>query len=125
MTEAKNYRSISLLSLIQRVIEYFIQTGSRNELLCIYQSGCRASHSSDSCLSRLTGMILNGAENENNWYNFDRLIDLQTAFDTLDLKIFLDNEVRFFRSNSKVVLISPHNQLFLFYSTNYFRKQGP
>ena len=30
----------------------------------------------------LAGMILNGAENENNWYNFDRLIDLQTAFDT-------------------------------------------
>ena len=36
----------------------------RNGLVCVYQSSLRVNHSTDTCLSRLTDMILNGAENE-------------------------------------------------------------
>ena len=35
----------------------------RNKLLYIYQSGFRANHSADACLSRLMDMTLNYAEN--------------------------------------------------------------
>ena len=54
----------------------------------IYQSGFRADHSTDTCLSQLTDMILNTAGNEKHTGMI--LIDLQKAFDTLDHKIFLD-----------------------------------
>ena len=86
-TEAKNYRPISLSSLISKVIEKSIhdQTQNylqRNGLLYIYQSGFRTNHSTDTCLSRLTDMISNGAEN---WKHTGViLIDLQKVFDTLD-----------------------------------------
>ena len=59
----------------------------RNKLLYGYQSGFRANHSTDTCLSQLTGMILNGAENGKHTGMI--LIDLQKAFDTLDHKILL------------------------------------
>ena len=67
-TEAKNYRPISLLSLISKAIEKSIldQTQDylqRHELLYSYQSGFRANHSTDTCLSQLTDLILSGAEN--------------------------------------------------------------
>ena len=67
-TEAKNYRPISLLCLISKAIEKSIldQTQGylqRHELLYSYQSGFRANHSTDTCLSQLTDLILSGAEN--------------------------------------------------------------
>ena len=66
-SEAKKYRPISLLPLISKVIEKSINDQTqdylrRNEMLYIYQSGFRANHSTDTCLSRLTDMTLNGAE---------------------------------------------------------------
>ena len=66
-TEAKNYRPSSLLPLILKVIEKSIYNQTqdylqRNELLYSYQSGFRANHSTDTCLSQLTDIILNGAE---------------------------------------------------------------
>ena len=92
LTEASNYRSISLLPLISKVIEKVIhdQTStflnSRN-LLYNYQSGFRKNHSTDYCLSFLNDKILKG---------FDQglmtgmiLIDLQKAFDTIDHVILL------------------------------------
>ena len=48
-------------------------------------NGFRANHSTDTCLSRLTDMILNGAKNGK--YTGMILIDLQKAFDALDHKI--------------------------------------
>ena len=92
-TEAKNYRRISLLSLISKVIEKSIhdQTQTylqRIELLYSYQSCFRVNHSTDTCLSLLTDLILNGAENGKHTGLI--LIDLQKAFDTLDHKILLD-----------------------------------
>ena len=69
-TEAKNYRLFSLLPLILKMIKKSIYNQrqeylQRSGLLYIYQSGIRANHSTDIFLSRLTDMILNGAENGN------------------------------------------------------------
>ena len=45
----------------------------RNELLNIYQPGFRANHSTDTCLSQLTKMVLNGSETGKHTENcFDR-----------------------------------------------------
>ena len=89
-TEAKNYRPISLLPLISKVIEKSIHDQiqdylQRNELLYNYQS---RKIIPDSCLSQLTDMILNGVENGKHTGMI--LIDLQKAFATLDHKILLD-----------------------------------
>ena len=61
----------------------------RNELLHIYQSGSRANQFIDICLSRLTDMILNGAENGRQISLI--LINLYKASDILDHNISLDN----------------------------------
>ena len=92
LTEASNYRSISLLPLISKVIEKVIhdQTStflnSRN-LLYNYQSGFCKNHSTDFCLSFLNDKILK---------SFNQglitgmiLIDLQKAFDKIDHDILL------------------------------------
>ena len=77
----------------------------RNELLYSYQSGFRANHTTDTCLSQLTGIILNGAENGKHTGMI--LIDLQRAFYFLDHKIllnkmkcigFLDQTIKWFHS---------------------------
>ena len=62
-TDPKNYRPISLLPLISKVLEKIIhdQTQSflrENELLYKFQSGFRSHHSTDFCLSYLTNKIM-------------------------------------------------------------------
>ena len=111
LTEACNYRPISLLPLISKVIEKVIhdQTSaflnSRN-LLYNYQSGFRKKHSTDFCLSFLNDKILKG---------FDQglitgmiLINLQKVFEIIDHDILLQklyaigfskHSVNWFRSN--------------------------
>ena len=91
-TNPSNYRPISLLPLISKIIEKLIheQTSSflsNNELLYNYQSGFQKNHSTDSCLTFLHDKILKG---------FDKglmtgmiLVDLQKAFDTIDHDILL------------------------------------
>ena len=110
VTEASNYRPISLLPLISKVIKKVIhdQTSvflnSRN-LLYNYQSGFWKNHSTDFCLSFLNGKVLKG---------FDQslitgmiLIDLHKAFDTVNHDVLLqklyaigfsNNSVNWFRS---------------------------
>ena len=87
-SEVKNYRPISQLSLIPKVIEKISSRSStsclqRNELLYVWQSGFIANHSTDTFFSRLTNMTLNSAENGKHLNN------LQKTFDTLDHKILL------------------------------------
>ena len=101
-TEIKNYRPISLLSLISKVIEKSINNQTqgylqRLELLYSYQSDFRANDSADTFLSQLTDLTLNGVENGKHMGMI--LIDFQKTFHTLDHKTFIiQNEVsRFFR----------------------------
>ena len=91
-TETKNYRPISLLPLISKLIEKIIHQQTQkylsdHNILYKYQSGFRTNHSTDTCLSYLNDKILKG---------FDEgkitgmiLIDLQKAFDTIDHKVLL------------------------------------
>ena len=91
-TNPSNYRPISLLPLISKVIEKRIheQTStflSKNEILYNYQSGFRKNHSTDYFLTFLDEKILKG---------FDEglmsgmiLIDLQKVFDTIVHDILL------------------------------------
>ena len=91
-TNPSNYRPISLLPLISKIIGKLIQEHtssflSNNEILYSYQSGFRKNHSTDSCLTFLHDKILKG---------FDKglmtgmiLIDFQKAVDMIDHDILL------------------------------------
>ena len=89
-TESKNYRPISLLPLISKVIQKSVHDQTQD---CLQRNGCgtfinQLSEKIILCLSWLTDLILNGAENGKHTGMI--LIDHQKAFDTLGNKIFLD-----------------------------------
>ena len=58
-TKPKNYRPISLLLLLSKIIERIIH---KNNILYKYQSGFRKQHSTDTCLSYLTDKVKIGFE---------------------------------------------------------------
>ena len=91
--DPKNYRPISLLPQLSKIVEKIIHGQVQkylddNNILYRYQSGFRAHHSTDTCLSYLNNKILQGFET--GMFTGMILIDLQKAFDTIDHKIFLD-----------------------------------
>ena len=86
-TEAKNYRPISLLPIISKVIEKVVQNQTQcyldqNNILYKFQSGFRSHYSSNSCLSYLQNKIANGFDS--GLMTGMILIDLQKAFDTIN-----------------------------------------
>ena len=92
-TKPKNYRPISLLPLISKVIEKVILNQTQNFLdtnmiLYSYQSGFRKHHSTDTCLSYLTDKVRTGFEK--GLLTGMVLINLQKAFDTIDHGTLLD-----------------------------------
>ena len=91
-TDPKNYRPVSLLPLVSKVIEKVIHNQTelflnKNKILYKYQSGFRKSFSTNSCLTLLTDKINKGFESGK--YTGLILIDLQKAFDTIDHEILL------------------------------------
>ena len=91
--DPKNYRPISLLPQISKVIEKLVHEQvqeylDKNKILYRYQSGFRPFHSTDTCLSYLSDKIIQGLENS--MCTGMILIDLQKAFDTIDHEIFLE-----------------------------------
>ena len=98
-TDPKNFRPISLLPLISKIIERIIHDQAMNFLsdnnaLYKYQSGFRKFHSTDTCLSYLHDKITKG-------FNFGLLtgmvlIDLQKVFNTIDHNILI-KKMLFFR----------------------------
>ena len=91
-TDPKNYRPISLLPLVSKIIEKVIhdQTQSfldKNDIIYRYQSGFRKFFFTDSCLSYLNNKIAAGFES--GLYTCMILIDLQKAFDTVNHDILL------------------------------------
>ena len=91
-TYPKNYRPISLLPLLSKLIEkaIHIQTQEyldKNSLLYKFQSGFRKIFSTESCLVQLNDYIINGMDK--GLHTGMILIDLQKAFDTLDHDVLL------------------------------------
>ena len=71
-TNPSNYRPISLLPLISKIIEKLIHEQTRrffsnNEILYNYQSGFWKNYLTDSCLTFLHGKILKGFD----WHDTD------------------------------------------------------
>ena len=91
-TNPENFRPISLLPLISKVIERIVydQVDNfllQNNILYNYQSGFRKNHSTDLCLSFLNDKILKGFDK--GLFTGVILIDLQKAFETINHKVLL------------------------------------
>ena len=91
-TEVKNYRPISLLPLVSKIIEKIIHNQVESflhshNIIYKYQSGFRKNHSTGTCLSFLSNKIKQGFEEGK--LTGMILIDLQKAFDTIDHEILL------------------------------------
>ena len=91
-TNPENFRPISLLPLISKVIERIVydQVDNfllQNNILYNYQSGFRKNHSTDLCLSFINDEILKGFDK--GLFTGMILIDLQKAFDTINHEILL------------------------------------
>ena len=65
--------------------EHFLET---NNILYKHQSGFRPKHSTESCLTHLSDMILEGCDS--GFHTGMILIDLQKAFDTINHDILLE-----------------------------------
>ena len=91
-THPKNYRPISLLPLISKIIEKVIHDQTQefldtSKILFKFQSGFRKGYSTDSCLSYLNNKIAAGFES--GLHTGMILIDLQKAFDTINHEILI------------------------------------
>ena len=90
--DPKNYRPISLLPLMPKVLERIKREQSmefldKHNILYKFQSGFRKNHSTDFCLSYLIDKISKGFDS--GLLTGMILIDLQKAFDTIDHNILL------------------------------------
>ena len=96
----------------------------RNGLLHFYQSGFRAIHSTDTCLSWLTYVNLHDAKNGKHTGMI--LIDLQKAFDTLYNTVLLDKMkcIGFQIKQKSSFNFTSQTETFFFHGTMWFRKQG-
>ena len=88
-----NYRPISLLSTLSKILEKIVysrvyefldQTGQLYE----NQYGFRAKHSCEHAIGQVLGSIIKGLEN--NFYSACVLLDLSKAFDTIEHEILLN-----------------------------------
>ena len=91
-TEPKNFRPISLLPLLSKLIEKTIHDQvqnycNENNIFFSFQSGFRGKHSTDTCLTYLHDKILKGLDE--GLLTGMISIDLQKAFDTIDHEILL------------------------------------
>ena len=106
-TDPKNYRPVSLLPLISKVIKKVIHNQteiflSKNKILYKYQLGFRKSFSTNSCLTVLTDKINKGFESGK--YTDLIFIDLQKAFDTTDYEILLKNGMHWIFGKSNLMV---------------------
>ena len=91
-TDPINYRPISLLPFISKIIEKVIHDQTQefsdtNKILFKFQSGFRKGYSTDSCLSYLYNKIAAGFES--GLHTGMILIDLQKAFDKINHEILI------------------------------------
>ena len=87
-TDPKNFRPISLLPIVSKIIEKIIHDQTMdNKILYRHQSGFRKNHLTDICLSYLADKIPTGFDS--GLLTGMILIDLQKAFDTINHNILL------------------------------------
>ena len=91
-TNPQNYRPISLLPILSKIIERIIhdQTQeflSKNKILYRFQSGFQKNYSTNTCLGHLTDKIT--TRFEKGLFTGMILIDLQKVFDTIDHQILI------------------------------------
>ena len=90
-TEPKNYRPVSLMPILSKIIER-IKYNQLIEHLDRYILWISiwfwSKHSVNTCLAHLSNQIIKGSESGKSTRKI--LIDLQKAFDTLDHNILLD-----------------------------------
>ena len=92
-TNVSNYRPISLLPILSKVIEKVVHEQTtkflnNNNIFYKYQSGFRNNHSTNLFLSFLNEKVLEGFDN--GVYTGIILTDLQKGFDTLNHNSLLD-----------------------------------
>ena len=85
-----NYRPISLLITVSKLLEKVVYKRTYSHLECnnqLYKSqyGFRSKHSCENAVSELVGEIMKA--NDQNKYSISVFLDLSKAFDTLDHKI--------------------------------------
>ncbi len=90
--EKKNYRPVSNLAFISKLIEkavafQLIDHLKRNNLYDKFQSAYRQFHSTETALLRVKNDVLNAMDNQN--ITLMLLLDLSAAFDTIDHEILL------------------------------------
>ena len=90
--DLKNYRPISLLPFMSKVVERIVHEQTmefldKHNILYKFQSGFRKNHSTDFCLCYLADKISKGLDT--GLLTGVILIDLQKAFDTIDHRILL------------------------------------
>ena len=85
--EVGNYRPVSVLSVISKILERAVYTQLedyliKKKLMFDFQSGFRSNFSTDSCLTYLTDYIK--SQTSKGLYTGMLMLDLQKAFDTVD-----------------------------------------
>ena len=88
-----NYRPISNLSFISKLLEKYVASQIRqymdeNDLFDVFQSAYRPAHSCETALVRIQDDILHSLDNRNTVILV--LLDLSAAFDTVDHRLLLD-----------------------------------
>ena len=96
--DANNYRPISLLMTISKVLEKIVYQRTYHFMEStgqIYSSqyGFRSQHSCESAVAELTSEIVKGLQN--GMYTVALFLDLSKAFDTLEHKVLLDKMYRY------------------------------
>ena len=92
--ELNNYRPISLISNISKIIEKLVHKRlnsflEANSIFCEQQFGFRNNHSTNHALIQITEKIRQALDK--NEYACGTFIDLQKAFDTVNHEILLKN----------------------------------
>ena len=86
-TDPQNYRSISLLPILSKVVERMFREQTQeflsiNKILYRFQSGFRKNYSANTCLRHLTDKVTTGFEK--GLFTRIILIDLQNVIDNID-----------------------------------------